>query len=204
MGRHCKICSDEGKSRKVTELLAAGATDRAVAEAIGGLDRMAVQRHRTSHMTGRPGRIAQQREEAAQRLAALEMPPTREGSPEQPVEPDIYLSLSSIASDLAGIDRRLTLAANVAAAEGRAAALAQLSAQQLRLAETRARLGEVGGYGRDRGGAGSSSMFSISITISGQQQVVLTAVAEQAVQTQMVDRHPLALGRRSQIFDSAC
>ena len=51
----------------VAELIAAGQPNRAVAEASDGMDRMSGQRHRTQHMMGKVGVVAQQRQAAERR-----------------------------------------------------------------------------------------------------------------------------------------
>ncbi len=208
MGRRCKICSSPEGMALAAEMIAAGQPDRAVAEALGGMDRMSVQRHRTQHMTGKVGVVAQRRQAAEGRLAAFE------AAPEALFDPASYLSRDGIAADLDVIDRRLGIAAMAAAVDGRAAALAQLSAQQLRLMEARARLGEVGGYGRDRGnGSGGSGRFDVNITIGGRAHSVITATLQprdrEGVPDDMTwrlpsppepERHPLAAGGPATVF----
>ncbi|WP_419729211.1 hypothetical protein [Lichenicola sp.] len=143
------------------QMVSEGQPDRVIAEALGGMNRMAVQRHRVGHMTGKVGVVAAQRQAAKGRMTAL----GTEAS--IPFEVGPYLSRDGIAADLDAIEQRLGIAAVSAAVDGRSAALAQLSAQQIRLMETRARLGEVGGYGRDRaGGAGGNVPFTFTIVFA--------------------------------------
>src|ERR1700719_4031492 len=51
-GRPCQICSDAASLRLASEMIAAGASDEAVAKRIGGISRMAVARHRQNHIEG--------------------------------------------------------------------------------------------------------------------------------------------------------
>ena len=209
MGRICKVCADPEYMQIAAEMIAAGQPDRAVAEALGGMNRMAVQRHRTGHMAGKPGVVAVGRQAAEQRLAALE------AAPDMPFDPVPYLSRDGIAADLDAIDRRLSIAATAAAVDGRSAALAQLSAQQLRVVEARAKLGEVGGYGRDRGnGNGGSGPFSIimnfgndrlplTVAATGQPQNEAGEVVEAAWRLSppsALEPHPLATGGPPSVF----
>lgn len=210
MGRACKICSSVEFMRVAAEMIAAGCPDRAVAETLGGMNRMAVQRHRASHMAGRPGVVARQRESAETRLGVLK------NMPDEPFDAGTYLSRDSIAADLDAIDRRLSVAAVSAAVDGRSAVLAQLSAQQLRLAETRAKLGETGGYGRDRAnGGGSGGPFSVTISVRGDlPPLTVTSGHLQDSPAAPVDAawpapprfipelHPLATGAPAAVFRS--
>jgi hypothetical protein len=50
VGRPCQICADAANRRITGEMIAAGASDQAVANAIGGISRMAVARHRQNHI----------------------------------------------------------------------------------------------------------------------------------------------------------
>ena len=54
-GRPCSICADAERLRLAGEMIATGATDQAVADRIGGINRMAVARHRQNHIV-RPAR----------------------------------------------------------------------------------------------------------------------------------------------------
>ena len=213
MGSRCTVCSSPEDMATVAEMGAAGHTDRAIAETLN-IGRMSVQRHRTRHMTGKVGMVAQQRQAAEQRLAVLE------SAPPALFDPASYLSRDGIAADLDAIDRRLSVAAMAAAVDGRSAVLAQLSAQQLRLMETRAKLGEVGGYGRERSnGGGGSGAFTVSISINGREHSNIIATAyphdEQCVAGESVlrplaalepdeepEQHPLAAGGPAAIFRS--
>src|SRR5262245_43631250 len=49
-GRNCHICSDSTKARTAAEMVAAGASDQAIADRIGGVSRVSVLRHRRNHL----------------------------------------------------------------------------------------------------------------------------------------------------------
>lgn len=49
MGRPCTICCNSESYRLASELIADGASDQGVADRIGGVNRMAVARHRDNH-----------------------------------------------------------------------------------------------------------------------------------------------------------
>ena len=49
-GRPCTICNSSEKQRIAADMIAAGATDQAIADRIGGVNRMAVSRHRHNHV----------------------------------------------------------------------------------------------------------------------------------------------------------
>ena len=53
-GRPCQICADAARSKLAAEMIAAGATDQAIADRIGGISRMAVARHRQNHIERPP------------------------------------------------------------------------------------------------------------------------------------------------------
>ena len=49
-GRPCKICADSEKARIAAQMITQGATDEAVATAVGGVSRVSVHRHRVNHI----------------------------------------------------------------------------------------------------------------------------------------------------------
>ena len=210
MGRHCSICADGEKMRVAAEMVAAGRPDRVVAETLGDVSRMAVQRHRTGHMLrGKVGAVAAEREAAEQRQATLTAPR------QAPFDAKAFLSLDRIAEDLDSLERQLNTAGMAAAVAGSNSALVAIAGQQLRLAETRAKLGEVGGYGRDRGNGGlGSGSFSIIMNFGGDRPPLTVSTTGQphddpgeAVEPVWhlpvpaePDRHPLAAGGPAAIF----
>jgi hypothetical protein len=81
-----------------------------------------------------------------------------------------FLSLDGIARDLKTTCERLERQAAGAEMDGQRVAVAALSAQQIRSAEARAKLGGVGGFAPSRmlDPAGSQPRFSVSIVFAGQ------------------------------------
>ena len=165
MGRPCSICCDSESNRVAREMIAAGATDQAIADRIGGLNRMAVSRHRHNHVmapakalaeaAGKGRDVAEQR---AQVMAAAEAG-----------DPTAFVALSSIVDDLRRVHERLERTAGAAEQDNQRQAVASLSAQQLRASEVRAKLGGVGGYAPGKGGPDGSGqgVFSVNIHLGG-------------------------------------
>src|ERR1700748_1254116 len=112
-GRPCRICTDAANLRIAAEMIAAGASDQAVADKIGGISRMAVARHRQNHIE-RPAKAIvaaankgrDTREEREQLVAAAEQGDVAAA----------FLSLERIAADLRRVQERLERTAE--AAEG--------------------------------------------------------------------------------------
>src|SRR5580700_550614 len=142
-GRPCSICSETKKAKLAAEMIAAGATDKAVADALGdGLHRMAVSRHRRAHIVAPAKALADAAgkgrdaiEQRAQVLAAAEAG-----------DPSAWVALHEIVNDLRKVHARLERSAAAAEQDDQRLAVASLSAQQLRAAEVRAKIGGVGGY----------------------------------------------------------
>jgi hypothetical protein len=170
-GRHCTICIDPTKLRRATQLIADGASDVAVAAELQ-VGRMAVQRHRVAHVLAPAQAIAaaaaKSRPVEAQRnelLAAAEA-----GT----LDPTDYLSIGPIVDGLRRTDERLERVATAAEQDGQRVAVSALSAQQIRLAETKAKLGGVGGYGAKGPGGGLGSgenRFSVQIIFASEGRV---------------------------------
>lgn len=147
-GRPCTICSSTEAARLVTEMIAAGATDQAIAARLGGVSRMAVSRHRHNHVIAPAKALAEAagkgREASAQRaetMAAMEAG-----------NPAAFVTLAGIVSDLRRVHDRLERAADGAEQGWQHQAVASLSSQQLQAAEVRAKIGGVGGYGLGKAG----------------------------------------------------
>src|SRR5580704_3328459 len=129
-------------------MIAAGASDQAVADRIGGISRMAVARHRQNHIE-RPAKAIvaaankgkDVRDEREQIVAAAEAGDVAAA----------FLGIAEIAKDLKILRDRLERTADAAETDSQRLAVASLSGQQLRAAEVRARLGNVGGYAPPRG-----------------------------------------------------
>ena len=146
-GHPCLICSDSEKTRVASEMIAGGATDGAIAARLGGgLHRMAVSRHRRNHVVAPAKALAAVAgkgrdtiEQRAQMLAAAEAG-----------DPSAFVALAGIVADLRKVHERLEPTAETAARDNQRVAVASLSAQQLRAAEVRAKIGGVGGYGASK------------------------------------------------------
>jgi hypothetical protein len=163
-GRPCRICTDAANLRIAAEMIAAGASDQAVADKIGGISRMAVARHRQNHIE-RPAKAIvaaankgkDVRDERDQLVAAAEAGDTAAA----------FLALNQIAADLRRVQERLERTADAAEIDKQRLAVASLSGQQLRAAEVRAKLGGVGGYATPRTDKPSGAPFVLTINFSG-------------------------------------
>jgi hypothetical protein len=154
-------------------MIAAGATDQAIAEQIG-VGRMAVSRHRQNHIIApakalveAAGKGQDAAEQRALTLAAA-----------QAGDPSAFVALSAIVDDLRQVHERLERTAGAAEKDGQRMAVAGLSAQQLRAAEVRAKIGGVGAYAPGRGAEGGQpAQFSVNIVFSGGQTEQITLAA---------------------------
>jgi hypothetical protein len=165
-GRPCQICADAASVKLAAEMIATGASDRAVASMIGGISRMAVARHRQNHIE-RPAKAIvaaankgkDVRDERDQLVAAAEAGNVAAA----------FLGLGELIEDLRRVRDRLERAAGGAEADDQRLAVASLSGQQLRATEVRAKLGGVGGYATPRGAASDAPKFELNIIFSGGQ-----------------------------------
>jgi hypothetical protein len=122
MARPCKPCI-HADQEAVRSALTSGITDRARAKQFG-LSHVCVGRHRREHVV-RPMQVA---------AAALDKARGIRDQREQ-------LALSSIIADLRTVHERLERQADAAEQDNQRLAVASLSAQQLRAAEVRAKIG---------------------------------------------------------------
>jgi hypothetical protein len=160
------------KLARAAELIAAGNSDQAVPNALNAMtpdmpamSLMAVSRHRRAHLlapakalaeaAGKGREVAEQR---AQMLAAAEAG-----------NPSAFVALAGIVADLQKVHERLEATADAAARDNQRVALASLSAQQLRAAEVRAKIGGVGGYGASKAVGQGNMPFSVTINLPGRQ-----------------------------------
>lgn len=182
-GRPCSICSSVRKTRTTLKMIAAGATDQAIAGHLGGgLHRMAVSRHRRLHveeparavaeMAGKGREARQQREE---QQAAVERG-----------DPLAIFKLDSIASDISRIAQRLDSSVGEAAAAGQHGGHAALAGQLLRQAELRARLG---GHDRAPATGHDAAPFSVTLVFSGagKTERVTTGISVTEAQPRTID-----------------
>lgn len=160
-GRPCTICSDPVKLRRTAELIAAGLSDQAIADAVGA-GRMAVARHRTNHVLAPAQAVAT----AAAKGATVAAERAALVAAAEQGDPAAYLALGAIVHDLRDAVERLQRTAQAAEDDGQRMTVAAVTAQLLRAMETRAKLGGVGGYGaaRDPGG---EHRVSIQINLPG-------------------------------------
>jgi hypothetical protein len=164
MPRDCLICLDGDKTKVVAELIATGVSDRAIARQIGGVSHMSVARHRQNHVA----RPAQAFARAAARTHEIRV--ERERAIQAAENGDVaaaFLSLERIAADLRRVQERLERTADAAEVDNQRLAVASLSGQQLRAAEVRAKLGEIGGYATPRSDKGNAAPFVLTIKFSG-------------------------------------
>ena len=160
MGRMCSICCDTRKSQLARKMIMAGSTDQTIADKMGGINRMAVRRHRRNHVIAPAKALAEiagkGRDATEQRANAIA---AAEGG-----DPLAYVGLASIVSDLQRVHDRLERTADAAEQDKQRLAVSSLSAQQLRAAEVRAKIGAVGGYGPGRGSQDSGAgTFNVNI-----------------------------------------
>ena len=173
-GRPCSICCNSSKHRLVGEMIAAGATDQAIADKIGGVNRMAVSRHRHNHVMAPAKALAEAagkgRDAADQRSQVM--------AAAQAGDPAAFVALAGIVDDLRRVHDRLERTAGAAEQDSQRLAVASLSAQQLRAAEVRAKLGGVGGYAPGKAGPDGGGMGAFSVNIhlgNGQVERITTA-----------------------------
>lgn len=168
-GRPCLICASSEKTKIAADMIAAGATDQAVADRVGGVSRPAVRRHRINHVT-RPAQALVEasnkgmavRAEREQLVAAAEGGDTAAA----------YIGLNAIVSDLRRVGERLERTAAEAEAGGQRLAVAALAGQQHKSAEVRAKLGQVGSYAPPKAIPVNAPMFSIVMQFSDRVETI--------------------------------
>lgn len=160
-GRPCTICNSSEKHRIAAEMIASGATDQAIADRIGGVNRMAVSRHRQNHVLAPAKALA----EAAGKGRAAADQRAQVMAAAEAGDPAAFVALASIVADLRAVHERLERTAGQAEQDKQRLAVASLSAQQLRAVEVRAKLGGVGGFapGTAGPGGGAGPVFSVNI-----------------------------------------
>ena len=182
MGRPCSICCDSNLQRVAAEMIAAGQADQAIADRIGGVSRMAVARHRLNHVVTPAKALAKAAakgrdavEQRAQVMAAAEAG-----------DPAAFVALASIVADLQKVHARLERTADAAEQDSQRLAVASLSAQQLRAAEVRAKMGGHGGYGQAKAGPdGVPGVFAVNIYLNGRD---VESIATVAPRSRVVDQ----------------
>jgi hypothetical protein len=172
MARPCKLCTDPDQPA-VMIALASGATDRAIGRQFG-ITHMSVGRHRREHVV-RPMQAAATaldkgrgvRERRDQLLEAAEAG-----------DPSAFVALAGIVADLRRVHERLERTADAAEHDNQRLTVSALSAQQLRAAEVRAKIGGVGGFAPARAAdqAAASQVFSVNILFSTGETVSINTV----------------------------
>jgi hypothetical protein len=166
-GRPCLICSDGSKTRIAAEMIAAGASDRAIGEKLG-VGRMAANRHRITHVMA-PARALV--EAASKDAPAKEKRAEIARAIEAGDDVAAFVSLAGIVSDLRVVHARLERTASAAEAASQPLAVASLSSQQLRSADLRAKLGGAGAYAPKARGDGDGAVpFSVVIHLGDKTQ----------------------------------
>jgi hypothetical protein len=175
-GRPCSICSSTEKTRIAGDMIAAGASDQAIADRLGsGLHHMAVSRHRRNHIEKPAAAIAKAAakgrdvvEERAQTLAAAEAG-----------DPAAFVALANIVNDLRKVHERLERTASAAENDQQRLAVASLAAQQLRATEVRAKLGGLGGYATQRTPSpGEGATLTINFNFSRGRETISATVLD--------------------------
>jgi hypothetical protein len=165
-GRICRLCSDSGITKRAAELIAEGSSDQKIADQLGlagHAGRMVVSRHRRFHVEAPAKAIAaaanKGRDVVTQReqtLAAAEAG-----------DPLAFVALAGIVSDLKEVHHRLARTADAAEQDNQRLAVSALSAQQLRAAEVRAKLGGVGAYQPQKAAQINLPGFAVNFIFSG-------------------------------------
>ena len=175
MPRPCNICISAEKARLAAELIAAGTTDQAIADRLG-VSRMTVHRHRHAHVLAparaiveASGKARDAIEQRGQIMAAAEAG-----------DPTAFIALANIVADLKAVHDRLERSAAAAETDGQRMAVAGLSAQQLRAAEVRAKMGNVGGYGARQAGGAEAGLFTVNIMFSNGDRSGMTVAVDTA------------------------
>jgi hypothetical protein len=168
-GRPCKICASAANIKLAAEMIAAGAPDQAIADAIGTVSRVSVHRHRTNHVV-RPAKAI-----AAAAAKGQDVRVARENlvtSAENGDAAAQFLGLAEITKDLRETQQRLQRVAAMAEGHGQPNAVAALAGQELRAAEVRAKLGSVGAYAPPKTVPTAQPVFSLTMAFADSTQVL--------------------------------
>ena len=171
-GRSCKICASAASIKIAAEMIAAGATDGAIAAQLGNVSRVSVHRHRVNHVE----RPAQALVEASNKgMAVRAERETLLAGAEAGDAVKSFIGLTAIVSTLKGVGDRLERVADAAEASGQRAIIAPLAAQQLKAAETRARMGGLDGFVPTKAAVAVVPVFNLEIKFSDHTESI-TAV----------------------------
>jgi len=181
MPRPCRVCASAANRKIVSELLATGATDQAIADKIGmsgDAGRMAVSRHRKAHIE-RPAKAIVEasnkglavRKERQELVAAAEAGDAAAA----------FIGLAAIVNDLKTTRDRLERVADGAEKDGQRAVIASIAAQQIKATEVRARLGGLQGYMPPKSVSVSVPAFTVNFNFSDGRRTQITAMASAPV-----------------------
>jgi len=185
MPRPCLICSDNRKLAKAADLIAAGNSDQAVANALNAItpnghpmSYMAVSRHRRMHiMKATQDRLAIVSKGAAPRQERQQLAvAAATGAPTPQAFVEAFFGLKVQAEKVQWIEDRLERMAAVAEDNQSPGGVATVAAQQLRSVETGARLAGTGGYAPQKAnGVTDGAQFIVNFTFSGGRTQTITA-----------------------------
>jgi hypothetical protein len=172
----------------MSEMLAAGCSDKAIARRIGGLSWMSVNRHRINHIE-RPAKLIaaaanrdrDAREERNRAVVAAESGDSTAS----------FLALDTITASLRKTHDRLERVSDKAEVAGQAIAVASLAGQQTRVIETRAKLGSVGGYAPPRAKRVVGQAFELNIIFRDGQNTRISGTT--TIDPDEIPAAPLAL-----------
>jgi hypothetical protein len=188
-GRPCEICRSADRMKLVAQMIAEGVADQKIADGLGGgLNRMAVSRHRRNHVEAPALAIAQAAakgramvEQRAQTLAAA-------GAG----DPAAFVALATIVDDLRRVHERLERIADAAEQDNQRLAVASLAGQQLRAAEVRAKLGGVGGYAAQKAPGGEGQSLTVIFNLKDGEAEKFSFATDVVDVAEVDDRGPAA------------
>jgi hypothetical protein len=174
VGQPCKACATEANRTLAARMIAEGASDQKIADAIGNISRAGIQRHRRNHIEAPAKAIAEAaskgRSIADQRKKLL-----------KDVESDdvaAFIGLASVVSDLKDTRNRLKRMVSTAEEAGQLTAAASLVGQQHRSVEVRSRLGGLGSYAPAAAPVINLPTFSVNFMFSeGRTEQLSTSTA---------------------------
>jgi hypothetical protein len=173
-------------------MITQGATDEAVATAVGGVSRVSVHRHRVNHIQPLARAVADAvgkgmpaRKERERALAVAE-----KGG----LDPASFLSVGSLTEELRKAADRIERASSEAEKAGSLTALAQLLGQTHRNVETRAKLAGHGNFGSSKvaigigvGGGPAFTPFTVRINHNDGRSETLVMAREGAPAFEVLD-----------------
>jgi hypothetical protein len=177
MPRHCFICTHRDR-RKIEVQMASGVPDREISRQLGKVSHVSVARHRKEHFTpeiqARHAILTRGSEVREKRKQLLEAAANPEGPTEAQQIEEIF-SREGIGRDTILASDQLKKSINDAVAAGVHSAVAQLTGQQFRGLEFRARMGGLLGprsCGESDGGDGGRSRFAVNIVFGSHVETI--------------------------------